>query len=90
MLHVSVSTLMHSVLFHDVQLFHPSSLYFGVASMGTVCALHEGQLSACDDNEENHNTWNVLLDFITSFDFRARIQLSLADEELGSVGLSCH
>ena len=48
------------------------------------------RLSASDDDEEDHNTWNVLLDLITSFDFGARIQLILADEELGRVGLNCH
>ena len=59
--------------------------------MGTTCELHEEQLSASDDDdEEGHNTWNVLWDLITSFDFGARIQSSLADEELGRVGLSCH
>ena len=54
--------------------------------MGTVCELHEEQLSVSDDNEEDHNTWNVLFDLFTSLDFGARIQLSLADEELGQVG----
>ena len=48
-----------------------------------VCSVRAEQLSASDDDEEGHNTWNVFLDLITSFDFRAKIQSSLADEELG-------
>ena len=62
-----------------MSLFHPSSL-----------ELHEEQLSASDDDEEDHNTWNVFLDLVTSLDLGARIQLSLADEKMGRVGLSCH
>ena len=54
-----------------------------------MCELHE-QLSASDDDEEDHKTWNVFFDLIKSLDFGARIQLSLADEELGRLGLSCH
>ena len=88
MLHVSVSTKLNHVLLHDVWLFHPSSLHFGVASMRTVCELHEEQLSASDDDEEDHNTLDVLLDLITSLHFGARIQLNLADEE--RAGSSCH
>ena len=64
-----------------------STLPFGVASMGTLCELFEEHLFASDDDEEDHNTWNVLLDLITR---KARIQSSLADEELGQVGPSCH
>ena len=54
-----------------------------------MCELDE-ELSASNDDEEGHNTWNVLLDLTTNFDFGARIQSSLADEELGRAGLSCH
>ena len=57
--------------------------------MGTMCELQEEHLSASDD-EEDLNTWDVLLDLITSFDFGARIQSSLADQELGRVGVGCH
>ena len=56
--------------------------------MRTVCELHEEQLSASDDDEEGHNTWNVLLDLITSFDFGDRVQSSLASDELDRVGLN--
>ena len=52
--------------------------------MGTLFELHE-ELSAA-----GHNTWNVLLDLITNFDYGVRIQSSLADAELGRVGLSGH
>ena len=55
-----------------------------------MCEIHEEQLSASDDDEEGFNTCNVLLDLITSFDFRARIESSLADEKPGRVGLSYH
>ena len=55
-----------------------------------MCELHEEQLSASDDDEEDQISWNVLLDLISSFDFGTRIQLSLADEELGRVGQTCH
>ena len=48
------------------------------------------ELSASDNDEEGHNIWNVLMALITNFDFRARIQSSLADEEPSRVGLSCH
>ena len=89
-LHVRVSTLLYSVPLHDVWLFHPSSHHFGVASVGAMCEVHEEQLSSSDDDEEGHNTWNVFLDLITSFDPGARIRSSLADEELGRFGLSCH
>ena len=51
--------------------------------MRTVSELHEEQLSASDDDEEDHNTLDVLLDLITSFHFGARIQLNLEDEKLG-------
>ena len=54
-----------------------------------MCELHEEHLSASDDDEEDHNIWDVFLNLV-SFDFRARIQSNLADEELGRVGLSCH
>ena len=90
MLHVSVSTLLYSVLLNDVQLFHPSSLHCGVASRGTKCELHEEHLSASDDDEEDHNTWDVFLNLITSFDFGSRVQSSLEDDELCRVGPSCH
>ena len=80
----------HCVLLNDVQLFLPSSLNFGVASMGTMCDLHEEHLSASDDEEEDHKIWDVFLNLVTSFDFGARIQSNLADEELGRVGPSCH
>ena len=43
----------YCVLLNDVQLFLPSSLNFGVASMGTKCDLHEEHLSASDDDEED-------------------------------------
>ena len=45
---------------HYCEMFYSmtwSSLHFGVASLGTVCGLHEEQLSASDDNEEDHNSW---------------------------------
>ena len=71
-------------------LFTQPHFTLGVASIGTLCELQEEHLSASDADEEDHNTWNVLLDLITNFYFRARIQSSLADEELGRVGLSCH
>ena len=70
-----------------MQLFHPSSLHFGVASMGTKCELHEEHLSASDD-EEDHQICDVFLNLVTSFDFGARIQSNLADEERGRVGLA--
>ena len=78
------------VLLNDVQPYHPTSLRFGVASMGTKCELREEHLSASDDDEEDHNIWDVFLNLVTSFDFGSRIQSNLADEELGRVGLSCH
>ena len=53
---------------------HPIALHFGDASMGTMCELHEEQLSASDDDEEGHNTWSVLLVPVTDFGFGARIQ----------------
>ena len=50
--------------------------------------LHEEQLSASDDDdEEGHNIWNVFL--VTNCNFGNRIQSNLADEEVGRVGLSC-
>ena len=60
LLHVRVSTTLCSVPLNDVQLFHPSSLHSGVASRGTKCELHEEHLSASDNDEEDHNTWDVL------------------------------
>ena len=52
------------------------------------CASSEEHLSASDD-EEDPNNWDVFLNLMTSFDSGARIQSSLADEEMGRVGLSC-
>ena len=37
----------------------------------------------------NHITWN-LLNLVSHFDFGAKIQENLEDEELGRLGLSCH
>ena len=50
--------------------------------MVTMCELHEVQLSVSRDDEECHNIWNVFLPLITNFDFEARIQSSLADDEM--------
>ena len=83
------ASLHYCVLLKDVQPYHPSSLHFGVASMGTKCELHEEHLSASDD-EEDHKICDAFLNLVTSFDFGARVQSNLADEELGRVGLSCH
>ena len=79
MLHVSVSTLLYSVLSMTCSIFTRPHFASAFASMGTVCELHE-ELSASDDDEEGPNTWDVFLDLITNSDFGARIQSSLADE----------
>ena len=53
--------------------------------------LHEEQLSASDDLlGRPESSWSAFSDLITNLNFGNRIQLNLADQEVGRVGLSCH
>ena len=88
-LRVSVSTFVYAVLSMTRSLF--TQPHFTPAlHQWAQCASSMRSCPRLTTTREGYNTWNVLLDLFTNFDFWAMIQSSLADEKLGRVRLSCH